>query len=87
MADDHYHIEQTVRVVLLHILFALCVLAFQTQVFFSVFNFISLFSLFPEDNNGVLEGSNHVDGDKNNAAADNIIQNNILQECHSPALI
>ena len=45
------------------------------------------FSLFPEDNIGVLEGSNHVDGDKNNAAADNIIQNNFLQECHSPALL
>lgn len=56
-------------------------------MFFSVFNFIFLFSLFPEDNNGVLEGSNHVDDDKNNAAADNIIQNNFLQECHSPTLI
>lgn len=45
---------------------------------FSVFNLISLFPLFPGDNNGVLEGSNLIDDDKNNAAANSIIQNNFL---------
>lgn len=87
MTDGHYHTEQTVAVILLHGLFASCVFEFQTHVLFSIFNVISLFSVIPEDKNGVLEGSIHEDGDKNNAAAANIIQNNFLQDCHSPTLI